>query len=116
MKLIPMTEYVLDKLNNTAPINFAKGLESIRKYAEFLQKPLTIEMFLGKDGQYPIFKNVIHVRLGSELHIKVGEITIFRVNGLDTIEEEDAVIYWEYQTIEQLIPELDFDTEVEIVF
>jgi len=50
-KLISMTDFVIEVIDNTAPINFIKGIESLRTYAKFLKQPLTLGMFVPVDEE-----------------------------------------------------------------
>lgn len=53
MKLISMTEFVLNVINSDRECNRGKMLDEIGNYANFLNQPLTLGMFVpcGEDGE-----------------------------------------------------------------
>lgn len=58
-KLKSMTDFVLDKLNNTAPVNFITAIEQIRNYAELLKQPLNKGMFVPCDEDLNVLEEII---------------------------------------------------------
>lgn len=55
MKLIKMTDFVLQENKNGQQVNSITSqlhheLRSIKKYANFLKEPLKLEMFIGEDA------------------------------------------------------------------
>lgn len=50
MKLISMTDFVLESISKFNTYESEENLNSIVKYANFLKQPLKLEMFIGEDA------------------------------------------------------------------
>jgi hypothetical protein len=120
-----MVQYVLEKMNNTKPIDFVKAIHEINNYAKFLSTPLSLGMFIPTDEDGNVleepeyWKNFLDysdrsvVGLKQEIYdyydakervlfegfeiCKVNNEMAFRVNG------RGLILLSEHKTIEDLI-------------
>lgn len=101
MKLISMTDFCLQLLNENAPYNEVKMLTQISNYANFLKQPLKLEMFVPcvNKKPLPVFYSTKWYKAKEKVLFK--DFTVLSEGG-DVIELECKDIYINYNKEEDL--------------
>lgn len=89
MRLIKMTDFVLGILSQDRPCDRGRMLDEIGAYAQFLRRPLTLDMFIGDEA---LFEGFILDEHG--LSTKYWVISILEdIEDLELYTIEDLVEY-----------------------
>jgi len=70
MKLIPMTDFCLNLLNENPPYDEVKMLTKISNYANFLKQPITLKMFAVTDESERILEEPERIHFSTEFDYK----------------------------------------------
>lgn len=76
MKLIKMTDFCLEILNENSPYNEVEMLTKISNYANFLKQPLTLEMFVPVDEEGNVLEKP-KLTVHHEAHFDLDEMEIY---------------------------------------
>lgn len=101
MKLMKMTDFVLEMVKQTEIKTYAWYFLKVTKYAQFLKQPLTLDMFIGDKALFEGFevmhKDNIRITIQSDFLQIDYNITKSDFNDLKTIE--DLSIFFEDLTL-----------------